>query len=98
VKFTLTIDALAAAGRRRLAYWKSMWEVAARPYASPTFESIVRDNFERATALADLTASELRSRGQTTAEYSKKVVTQIGKMQGARSERFATRWRCMLRR
>jgi hypothetical protein len=77
--FALTLDAFASVGRSRLAYWKSVWEVAARPYAAPTLESSLRESLERANQLADLTVGELRSSAQIAADYSKKLITQIAK-------------------
>ncbi len=86
--YELIVDALATAARSRLDFWKSVFEIAARPYASTALEPVVRENFERAGELSNLTVGELRSRGQRTAEFSEKFLNQVGKLQDAALETF----------
>jgi hypothetical protein len=86
--YELVVDTFASVARRRLDYWKSVWEIASRPYGSTAIESTVRENFDRASQLANLTAGELRSRGQVAAEFSEKLLTQAGKLQDAALETF----------
>jgi hypothetical protein len=86
--YGLIVDVLASATRSRLDYWKSVWEIASRPYASTAVESTVRENFDRVSELANLTVGELRSRGQRTAEFSEKFLAQVGKLQDAAIETY----------
>ncbi|MGP6192162.1 MAG: hypothetical protein ACLPSH_19295 [Vulcanimicrobiaceae bacterium] len=86
--YGLIVDTLGSATRSRLNYWKSIWEIASRPYASTAIESVVRENFDRASELANLTFGELRSRGQRTADFSEKFLAQVEKLQDAATETY----------
>jgi hypothetical protein len=86
--YLLVVDAFAAVNRSRLGYWKSVWEIASKPYASTAIDSTVRENFDRAGQLADLTVAELRARGQISADFSEKFLSQIGKLQDSALETF----------
>lgn len=86
--YGLVVDAFASINRSRLAYWKSVWEIVSKPYASTAIESAVRENFDRANQLANLTVGELRTRGQISADFSEKFLTQIEKLQDAGLEAF----------
>lgn len=81
--YGLIVDAVATVARRRLDYWKSVWEIASQPYPSTAVESAVRETFERANKLSDLTFGELRTRGKIAAEYSEKLLSQVEKLQDA---------------
>jgi len=81
--YTLIVDVLGKAVRRRLGYWKSVWEVVSRPYTSTAIDSVVRENFDRANQLSDLTVAELRARGENAAEFSEKFLYQVEKLQDA---------------
>ncbi|MGP6159986.1 MAG: hypothetical protein ACLPYS_21250 [Vulcanimicrobiaceae bacterium] len=86
--YGLIVDVLASASRARLAYWKSIWELASRPYASTALEPAVRESFERASELTNLTVDELRARGKRTAEFSEKFLGEVEKLQDAGVEVF----------
>lgn len=86
--YGLIVDAFASVSRSRLDYWKSVWEIASRPYTSTAIDATVRENFDRAQQLADLTVGEFRSRGQASTEFSEKFLAQIGKLQDAGVEVF----------
>ena len=45
--YGLIVDTFVSATRDRLAYWKAVWGIASRPYAST---AIARENFDRARA------------------------------------------------
>jgi hypothetical protein len=83
--YGLIVDTVASATRSRLGYWKSFWEIASRPYAST---AIVRENFDRASELANLTIGELHSRVQRTVDFSEKCLAQVGKLQDAALETY----------
>jgi hypothetical protein len=84
----LIVDTVASATLRRLDYWKSVWEIASRPYASTAITSTVQESFDRASDIANLTVGELRSRVQTTADFSEKFLAQVGKLQDAALETY----------
>jgi hypothetical protein len=71
--YTMFVDAYAAANRRGLEYWKSVYEIASRPYASSAIEATVRDNFDRANQLASLTVGELQKNGQSVSDLAEKL-------------------------
>ena len=79
--YALLIDAYGSAGKRALNYWKSVWEIASRPYTPVTIDSIVQTNLERANELTNLTSGELRSAGRESAEFAEKVLAKGTKVQ-----------------
>jgi hypothetical protein len=86
--YGLIVDTIASATRSSLNYLKSVWEIASRPYASTAIASTVRENFDRASELANLTVGEINSRVQRTAEFSEKVLVQVGRLQDAARETY----------
>jgi hypothetical protein len=79
--YTLFVDAIAAANHRTLGYMKSLYEIASRPYASSAVETNVRENFERAHQIVELTVNELQATGQKNAEFAEKVAAHGAKLQ-----------------
>jgi len=79
--YALFVDAYGSAGKRALNYWKSVWEIASRPYTPVTIDSVVRTNFERANQLTSLTVDELRSAGRESAEVAEKLLAEGTKAQ-----------------
>ena len=73
--YSLFLDALTSRTQRRLQYWKSVWEVSSRPYQSTTVEGTVREGFDRAGQILDLTANELATGGQNAADVSEKLLS-----------------------
>ena len=86
--YGLIVDTFAPAMRSRLGYWKSVWEIVSRPYASTAIASTVGESFDRASELAHLTVGELRSRIQRTADFSEKFLGQVGTLQNAALEMY----------
>jgi hypothetical protein len=86
--YALIVDTFDSAVQSRLSYWKSVWEIASRPYRSATITSAVGENFDRASALANLTVGEFCSRVQRTADFSEKFLAQVGKLQDAVLETY----------
>jgi hypothetical protein len=86
--YGLIVDAFAFATRSTLGYWKSVLNIASRPYASTAIASTIGDNFNRAGELAQLTVGELRSRVQRTADFSEMFLAQVGKLQHAAPETY----------
>jgi hypothetical protein len=79
--YSLYIDAIASANQRLLDYYKSVWEISSRPYASTAVEAAVRENFDRANEIVSLTVTELQNNGQKTAEFAQKLFAQNAKLQ-----------------
>jgi len=86
--YALFVDAYGSAGKRALNYWKSVWEIASRPYTPVTIDSVVRTNFERANQLTSLTVDELRSAGRESAEVAEKLLAEGTKAQDTSLERL----------
>ena len=79
--YSLFVDALASANQRGLDYWKSLWEIVSRPYASTAIETGVRENFDRANQIVSLTINELQSSGQKAAEFGEQLFAHGAKLQ-----------------
>lgn len=79
--YGLCVDAVASANQRALDYAKSLFEIAARPYASMTPAAVAQENFNRANQMVSLSVSELQTSGQKTAEFAEKAVTHGAKLQ-----------------
>jgi hypothetical protein len=86
--YALIVDTFDSAARSRLSYWKSVWEIASRPYTSAAITSAVGENFDRAGELANLTVGEFRSRVQRTADFSENFLGEVGKLQDAVLETY----------
>jgi hypothetical protein len=79
--YSLFLDALTSRTQRRLQYWKSVWEVSSRPYQSTAVEGTVREGFDRASQILDLTTNELKTDGQNAAEFSEKMLSHATRFQ-----------------
>jgi hypothetical protein len=79
--YSMYLDAIASANQRLLDYYKSVWEISARPYASTAIEATVRENFDRANEIVSLTVTELQTEGQKSSEFAQKLFTQNAKLQ-----------------
>jgi hypothetical protein len=79
--YAIFVDAFATANRRGLDYFKSLYEIAARPYASSAVEQTVRENFDRLNQVISLTIAELQNNGQKAAELNEKVAKHGVKVQ-----------------
>jgi hypothetical protein len=86
--YSLFVDAYASANQRALGYWKSLWEIASRPYASTAVETTVRENFDRANQIVGLTISELQAGGSKAAELTEKFAAHNAKIQDSASHAF----------
>jgi hypothetical protein len=86
--YGLIVNTFASATQSRLDYWKSVWEIASRPYASTAIGSALRENFDRVTSLTNLTISELHSRGQRTVDFSERLFAEIGELQDSARETY----------
>ena len=73
--YSLFLGALASRTKRRLQYWKSVWEVSSQPNQSTGIDGTVRVGFDRAGQILDLTANELKTDGQKVAEFSEKLLS-----------------------
>jgi hypothetical protein len=79
--YNLFVDAFASANQRALGYAKSLFEIAARPYASVMPAAVAQENFSRANQMVSLTVGELQTTGQKTAEFAEKAVAHGAKLQ-----------------
>lgn len=79
--YNLFAENVTAANGRALEYWKSVWQIASRPYASTEIESGLRDNVERANQIVGLTVNELSTSGRETAELGEKLIAHSAKVQ-----------------
>lgn len=79
--YGLYVDAIASANQRLLDYYKAVWEITVRPYASTAIESTVRENFDRANEIVSLTVTELQTNGEKTSEFAQKLFAQNAKLQ-----------------
>jgi hypothetical protein len=79
--YALMVDALASANHRALGYAKSLYEIASRPYASSTVETSLRENFDRAHEIVELTVDGLQTAGRQNAEFAEKLAAQSAKVQ-----------------
>ena len=86
--YSLFLDALTSRTQRRLQYWKSVWEVSSRPYQLTAVEGTVRDGFDRASQILDLTANELKTDGQNAAEFSEKLLSYTTRLQDGAMSAF----------
>ena len=84
--YELILDTLASATRSRITYWKSVWEIASRPYASRTIGATVQENFDRTSELTNLTVNELHSRAQRAVDFSKKLLDEAEQLQDTARE------------
>ncbi len=86
--YSLIAGAFGSGNKRALDYWKSVWDIASRPYSSVTIESIGKANLERANEFRELAVGELRSAGRESAELDKRVLAESSKAQGMALESF----------
>ena len=55
--YSLFAENVATANGRVLEYWKSVWQIASRPYASTEVETGLRENLDRANQIFGLTVN-----------------------------------------
>ena len=79
--YTTYVNAYAQANQRMLGFGKSMFEILTRPYASNTAEVAMRENFDRAQQILDLTVSELQAAGQHATSVVEELSAHNAKMQ-----------------
>ena len=79
--FSLWTDAIAAANQRTLDYYKSLFQIATRPYTSTALETAARENFDRANQIVSLTVDELETEMRKSAEFAQKLVEHNAKVQ-----------------
>jgi len=72
----LAVDAYATASRRTLEYWKSVWDIASRPYAATAVDAAARENFDRFNQIVSLTVGEIQQNAQLAAEFGEKLSAQ----------------------
>ena len=86
--YSTLVDAYASANQRALDYAKSVYEIMTRPYASTAVETTVRENFERANQIVNLTVGELQGSGQRNVELFEKMLSFASKLQETALETF----------
>jgi hypothetical protein len=78
--YGLFVDAYASQSQRALGYWKSIWEIGTRPFASTAVETTVRENFDRLNQIVTLTIGELQTTGAKNAEFAEKFAAHNAKV------------------
>ncbi|MFY9779207.1 MAG: hypothetical protein WAJ85_01695 [Candidatus Baltobacteraceae bacterium] len=78
--YSASVSALVSANRRLLHYWRSVWEIESRPYASVSPESSVREGLERANQVLKLTVDELQAQRQESAKFTEQLSSQASKV------------------
>jgi uncharacterized phage infection (PIP) family protein YhgE len=86
--YEVFLDTFTSAMQGRIDYWKSVVEIASRPYPTKPSGSTLRETFTRASELTNLTFGELSSRVQRTADFSEKILTQFEKLQATTIEMY----------
>jgi hypothetical protein len=84
--YGLMIDAYATANQQWLGYAKSLYEIMSRPYASSAPEASVREGFDRANQIVELTVNQLQASAQQKAELAEKLVSHSAKWQDTWTE------------
>lgn len=79
--YTLIIDAYAAASRRRVDYFKSIFEIVSRPYEQVSLERTARENVDRTSEIISLSIAEFEISGREAAEFSKRWLDNSAKVQ-----------------
>ena len=72
--FGLMINAITESNQRALALVKSIYEVSSRPYATGAPEAAIKDGFERANQIVELTAGAMQQTVAKRAELAEKMV------------------------
>ena len=77
------VDALSAANERNLGYVKSLFEISTRPYASSAFETVARENVDRANQIVGLSVSEMQASTAKAAEVGGELFAHASALQDA---------------
>lgn len=86
--YKIAADAIASANYRLLDYWKSVWDISSRPYSSTAIDVTVRENFDRAQQILNLTVEELQAQEKNAQDLAEKVVAQGAKLQDSTISAF----------
>ncbi len=78
--YNLFAESMTAANERAFDYWKSVWQITSRPYAS-TDQTGIRENVDRTNQIASLTVSEVATSGREAAEFAEKLIAHSAKVQ-----------------
>jgi hypothetical protein len=79
--YGMFVEAYAAANQRALAYMKSLYEIASKPYPTTGPEAFVSERFDRAHQIVDLTVNEMQTTGQKNVEFAEKLFAHTAKVQ-----------------
>ncbi len=79
--FSTLVEAYGAANQRMLAYGKSVYEIASRPYTSTAVDAALRENFDRVNQIVELTVAEVQANGTHSTELSEALLQQGGAFQ-----------------
>ncbi|MFY9781319.1 MAG: hypothetical protein WAJ85_12525 [Candidatus Baltobacteraceae bacterium] len=86
--YYLIVDAIAWSNYRFLDYWRRVWEINSRPYASFAYEAFLGEGVARATEVLELTAEELESQSAKSAELTERLAAQGAQLQHAALEAY----------
>jgi hypothetical protein len=79
--YGLFVDAFATANQSAMTFTKSLYDIVSKPYTSTAIETTMRENFDRADQLVSLTVSQLKTTGQTQADFAEKLTSYSAKVQ-----------------
>jgi uncharacterized protein YnzC (UPF0291/DUF896 family) len=86
--YFMIVDAIAWSNYRLLDYWRHLWEINARPYASVTPEGYLRETVERALEVLDLTREELEKQTAKSVELTERLASEAAHLQRAALEAY----------
>jgi hypothetical protein len=79
--YTLLADNYTSATSRSLEYWKSVWQVASKPFSTTAPDATMRESFDRMNQIVGLTVGELSASGRQTSELAEKLLAHSAKVQ-----------------
>ncbi len=78
--YSIVVDAYAAASRRRLDYFKALYDIVSRPYGPVTLEQAAREHVDRTSEIVSLSIAEFEASGKKTAELTRTWLDHSAKM------------------
>jgi hypothetical protein len=86
--YYLIVDAIAWSNYRFLDYWRQVWEVNSRPYASASVEGYLSESTARANEVLELTMAELQAQAAKSAELNERLSCEAAHLQRAALEAY----------
>jgi hypothetical protein len=86
--YYLIVDAIAWSNYRFLDYWRQVWEVNSRPYASIAPEAYLSETSARANKVLELTLDELEAQTAKSIELTERLASEGAHLQHAALEAY----------